>query len=240
MIISHKYKFIFIRTLKTASTSIENQLYDFLDQGDVCSGLVEGNLVEGLPAKPPLNSKGFYNPFCDCDARLSFKENVSLALTNSNRSRRRLKFHRPHMEAWMIKNRLPASIWDSYFKFCFERNPFDKTVSRYFHKKKEGKTFTFQQYVSEERLPVNYPIYTGRFDPDQIIVDYVGRFEDLTGSLDFIAKKTGLPFEGEMKYSLKSNFRPPKLDYREVVDPESRQIIERVFERELRFHNYSF
>ncbi|MEI8340742.1 MAG: sulfotransferase family 2 domain-containing protein [Verrucomicrobiota bacterium] len=240
MIISHKYKFIFIRTLKTASTSIENQLYDFLDKGDICSGLVEGNLVEGLPAKPPLNSHGYFNPFCDSSDKLSILENLSLALTNFSRSRRKLKFHRPHMEAWMIKNRLTPEIWNSYFKFCFERNPFDKTVSRYFQKIKEGEKFTFKEYVNAERLPVNYPIYTDRYDPDKIIVDYVGHFENLNAELGFIAEKTGLPFEGKIQYNLKSNFRPPKLDYREIVDPESRQIIERVFERELRFHNYSF
>ena len=35
MIISFKYKFIFIKTYKTASSSIENYLYPFLDKRDI-------------------------------------------------------------------------------------------------------------------------------------------------------------------------------------------------------------
>ena len=35
-----------------------------------------------------------------------------------------------------IKERVDPKVWNSYFKFCFERNPWDKTVSAYFHYKK--------------------------------------------------------------------------------------------------------
>lgn len=38
MIISHKYKFIFVRTQKTASSSIMNYLYNYLDEDDICTG----------------------------------------------------------------------------------------------------------------------------------------------------------------------------------------------------------
>ena len=40
-----------------------------------------------------------------------------------------------HMSATSVLERVGSKIWDSYFKFCFERNPWDKMVSYYFHKR---------------------------------------------------------------------------------------------------------
>ena len=43
MIISFKYKFIFIKTYKTAGSSIESYLYQFLDTSDVIAHTVDNN-----------------------------------------------------------------------------------------------------------------------------------------------------------------------------------------------------
>ena len=43
MIISFKYKFIFIKTYKTAGSSIESYLYQFLDTNDVYAHTADNN-----------------------------------------------------------------------------------------------------------------------------------------------------------------------------------------------------
>ena len=45
MIISHKHKFIFIKTRKTAGSSIERYLFDYLGSDDICTG----STIEGTP-----------------------------------------------------------------------------------------------------------------------------------------------------------------------------------------------
>ncbi|NEP06601.1 MAG: sulfotransferase family protein [Okeania sp. SIO2G4] len=37
-----------------------------------------------------------------------------------------------HITAKEIKNVIKSSIWDSYYKFCFERNPFERAISWYY------------------------------------------------------------------------------------------------------------
>lgn len=245
MIISHKYKFIFIRTEKTASTSMENALYPFLTKGDICSGLVEGNIAEGLTPNPPLNHRGFINPFCDCKSELSLSENLTLLGGNVKRFRKRLRFHRPHMPAWMIRNRLPEKTWHEYFSFCFERNPYDKVVSYYFHLRAQGEEFTemsFDDYISRGRFPLNYPKYTDQLDSGVMIVDHVAKFENLEQELLEISKMLGLPRVITMgEKQLKGNFRPKNGGhYRELIHPDHKAEIDRVFSRELVWHQYEF
>ena len=43
MIISHKHKFIFVKTFKTAGSSVEKYLYDYLGPSDILRGSEHDN-----------------------------------------------------------------------------------------------------------------------------------------------------------------------------------------------------
>ena len=55
MIISHKYKFIFVKTRKTASSSLEKLLWNYLDKDDISTGSANDNT-------PTMNISQSVNP----------------------------------------------------------------------------------------------------------------------------------------------------------------------------------
>jgi len=70
------------------------------------------------------------------------------------------------MLAWLVGLRIPPTVWNSYFKFCVERNPWDKVLSHYhMHAYRLGGALSLEQYFARAKFPINYPHYTIR--PDQ-------------------------------------------------------------------------
>src|SRR6266542_4496127 len=159
MILSHKYKFIFIKTAKTAGTSIEAFLSRHCGASDVVTPIeppVEGH--------QPRNYLGFINPIHEI---LERPGKIFAALRHSITSRE--KFYR-HMPAFEVQKRVPCEVWNSYFKFCVERNPWDKVLSHYhMHAAREGGSLSLDEYLARRRFPINFFRYTDRSGKKNII-----------------------------------------------------------------------
>jgi len=146
------------------------------------------------------------------------------------------------MRAKKIKNKISQDLWENYFKFCFERNPFDKVVSKYFWVKGKGNfEGSFNQFCldlesGKKNFPPTYEMYAidGR-----IVVDFIGRFENLEEDFSKIIKKLHLPHSGKLSQE-KNQFRRDKSHYSKFYNDKSKKIIENHFKREIKFFNYKF
>jgi hypothetical protein len=229
MILSHKHKFIFIKTAKTAGTSIEVFLSKHCADSDVLTPIeppVEGH--------QPRNYKGFINPIPEI---LERPDKIFSALRHSITSRE--KFYR-HMPAFEVRKRVPRDVWDSYFKFCLERNPWDKVLSHYhMHAAREGGSLSLDEYLARGRFPINYFRYTDR-SGRKIIVDRILRYENLLTELGEVFSQLKIPFEGTLDVQAKSDYRTDHRPYQNVFNEEQRHIVEKAFAKEIELHGYHF
>jgi hypothetical protein len=144
------------------------------------------------------------------------------------------------MPASEVRNRVPADVWNSYFKFCVERNPWDKVLSHYhMHAAREGGSLSLDEYLARGRFPINYFRYTDRSGA-KIIVDRILRYENLVAELSEVFSQLKIPFDGTLGVTAKSRYRSDRRPYQEVFNDEQRKIVEKVFAKEIKLHGYWF
>ena len=227
MILSHKHKFIFIKTAKTAGTSIEIFLSRHCGEEDVVTPFGQEE-----PGHVPRNHQGFWNPFPE------FFGAASQRLRVFTRFLKRRKFYN-HMTASSVRFLVADSVWTNYYKFCVERNPWEKTLSHY-HMMKEwkGEGFTMEKYFKRGKFPVNFPSYT--CPRGTLMVDKVIKYECLKDGLSEVFGRLGIPFDGSLGVKAKSGFRKDRTPYQQVFNGEQRTILDRVFRQEIDMHGYQF
>lgn len=92
--------------------------------------------------------------------------------------------------------------WNNSFKFAIVRDPYDRFVSGYHHAHydlykdinqfiADGDTETFK----ERHIQIFRPQYEFVYEGDTLMVDYLGRYEKLKESWDFICQRLGISME---------------------------------------------
>ena len=145
---------------------------------------------------------------------------------------------RKNLSAYAAKMYLGQEVWNNYFKFCFERNPYDKAISLYFwHTRNFEKCPDINEYIqrmSQSQLS-NWHVYTIN---DQVAVDFVGKYEKLDEDLRIVTNKLGLP-----DYALpkaKGHSRTSHQHYSKLLDKESRHHIEKMCANEIETFKYGW
>ena len=228
MIISHKYQFIFIKTVKTAGTSIEVYLSDYCGPDDILPPFGR----EEFPNRQPRNYKGFFNPFKEMVN--AFPRGLKTGVLDFiNRQKFREHIHGP-----IIRCRIPKEIWNSYYKFCVERNPFDKVISHYyFLVGRKNLNLTFDEYLDSKYRCLNYPSYTDYPKCENIIVDRVLRYEKLNEELSEVFGRLGVSFEGALNTKAKAYYRKDKMKPSDLKDYQIAKIKE-IYRKEIQFFGY--
>jgi hypothetical protein len=224
MIISHKYKFIFIKTRKTAGSSIEYNLSSYLGEKDVITPL------DGIPKAEKHLSKNYL-----IDTILSnFFKKIGLFKI----SKFFLYEIKPHEYAYSVKKIVGEKIWNTYYKFCVEREPVDKCLSYYFMRKnsptssKKRKQMTWPHFVKKKNFPIDYNFYIHN---NELIVDRIINYENLNAELNEIFNYLNLPIT-KLKKKVNNTYRKP-LDF-EILDLE-RKLIYKAFKKTLPFTGYN-
>ena len=126
------------------------------------------------------------------------------------------------MGAKATRDLVGAEVFDDYFTFAIERNPWDAVVSLYYWKYKDRAELPdFEAYVQEiwiEQLANNRRLYRIR---GKMALDRVLRYENLDGELREVWEHLGLPGEPDLPRA-KGNARPAG-HYRELYTPESKE-----------------
>ncbi len=227
MIISHKHRFIFIKTAKTAGTSIEIALSKFAGHHDV--------ITPCTPADEALRLElGHVGPQ---NYKLPLRKDPFGGFVRMLVTRTRPAFYN-HIDAATIRQFVGATIWSSYFKFCFERNPWDKVVSAYYFDRADSAAKSLSDYVQSgaaSNIP-GYNIYTIR---GEIAVNKVYLYEDLPNAISDLGSRLGLS-EPIVLPRAKGHFRPDNTLYRSVLTNADREKIARVYAREIATFGYSW
>lgn len=202
MIVSHRFGFIFVKTRKTAGTSIEVFLSRHCGPDDIVTPI-----IPHLEPHQPRNHDGFFN----------------------------------HTPAHVIRNRISTPTWNRSFKFCVERNPWDKTLS-YYHMMnvRQGGNLSFDDYLASGDFCIDHPAYTEPGRPEQMIVDRIIRYEELESGLTDVFTKLSIPFSGSLGINAKSEYRLDRRPYRDVYTPAQAHLVEKAFSREIAMFGYSF
>lgn len=214
MIVSHAHRFVFLKTRKTAGTSIELALARVCGPDDTITPLNPDDEVQraadGIRGPqhfeaPPLRRKA-YN----------------------------------HMPARLARRAVGRQVWQDYFTFAVERNPWDAVVSAYFWTHRgSADPPDFDAWVrgpQVEKLAKNARVYRIR---GEIAVDRVCRYEDLDEEMARIWHELELPGSPSLPRA-KSNARPARSPYREMYAPASRRRVAEVFAETIETLGYEF
>lgn len=164
MIISHQHRFVFLKTRKTAGTSIEIALSQHCGPTDVITPVSESDeqLRKEHGGRGPQNHGEAYN----------------------------------HMSARRVRRMFGDEVWDSYYRFVVDRDPWDVMVSAYNYHRRLGMgepapgLSEFVHGELGEKFARNSRMY--RLG-GEVAVHKVCRYEQLAEDLGEICDRLGLP-----------------------------------------------
>lgn len=131
-------------------------------------------------------------------------------------------------------------IWSKYFKFCVERNPYDKVISHYYWCYKSDPRPSLSDFINSEKVlnlkKNGYGAYTIN---NTIAVDKICAFENLNDELEVVRKQLRIPEPLNLPRA-KSQYRKDKRSYREILEEKDRLAIANIFRQEIDLFGYKY
>ena len=210
MIISHKHKYIFVKTSKVAGTSAEI----FFEQMSFSKRQPQHGQSEIINEEGIVGHRG----------KMGYLEKPPTWLN--------------HCGLKKIKELLNNDdLFNEYFKFSITRNPWDRMVSAYYHFSSET---SFKEYVIDEfnKKFVQIFDFFGEYIDDVHFIRYENLQEDVEYvckklGLDFDMNNFGT-YKSEHREHSKNKH------YTEYYDDETREIVAKKHKEDIEYFGYKF
>ncbi len=239
MLVSHRYKFIYLKTVKTGGTSVESYFEKF------CMHEGEWEFAH---------------------KRDEYESKAGIIGYRGKHAKQKAKKWYNHQSAAEIKSLLGDEIWDDYYKFCVIRNPFDKLISGYYFNEHRKKNRTFGE---KTKVTLRNIIKKGRFTDykrgnseiesfrnwiksggkifdrnkyvldGKICVDYFIRQELMNEGIKEVCEKLNIPYEVDRIPQLKGGIRKSKRKVKDYYDEETIAIVKNIYDLELEYFGYT-
>ena len=206
MILSHKKKFVFIHLYKTGGTSIRRRLEKY----DYSYNLV--HKAKSMLTKNPVLTSPLVHK---------------------------------HAKARTIRQVIGPEIYDNYYSFIFVRNPWDWQVSLYHYVLRDEtnqhheifKSFAgFEEYLDwrcaeDVHFQKDYIVD----EQGEVIVDFIGRMENLNEDFKTICRKIGIEV-ADLPHLNKSVSK----GYQEFYTPRMRNLLYDTYQADIDYFGYDF
>lgn len=190
MIVSHARKFIFIKTYKTAGSSLEIVLSKYCGREDILARL-QPDEEEARQRAAGIGARNFGKPW----RRYRAEDVIRLARKGMLADR-----FLQHSPAFKVRQLVGEEVWNSYFKFTVVRHPFDRCLSRYYftkwyeediHQLETWDRSSFDQFLRYRvnMINENWGMYTVQ---DRPILDFFVRYEAMEEGLAEVSRRIGL------------------------------------------------
>ena len=232
MIVSHRHRFIFIKTAKTAGSSVELFLRQFCGPDDIVPylGPDDERIARSIGAGRPRNHG--IRRLMPWEIR---RENLADAWRR--REWPKTRKYRNHQRAHEIPALFGEDVWRDYRKITIVRDPWDRTISQYYWRAKrlaEDPIAALDEAV--ERADTNWQIYT---IDDEVAVDTVMRFETLHSDLEQLVAELGVTPRYELP-GAKTGIRPPRTPAHELLSMDQARRVAEVARREIETFGYEW
>ena len=220
MILSYRHKFLFIKSAKTAGTSIEIALSSVCGPDDIITSITK----EDQELRASLGYPGPQNHILDDKIRDS-----------RGRIPRGNKFYN-HMSFDEIEARLPHSL-DGFFVFSVERDPVDRFWSKFWFQGGFERWGSPRQCIEQSprgAVAKGWDLYHSK---GRCMADRIFFYEELSGMMEALSERLGVSL-ALPEVQAKSQTRPRDRS-REVLDDFTRDWIRVTYAREYARYHYT-